>query len=97
MALYNNLTGTDLKRMLTAVADEAERYHVRWKAFADYLMTLDAQALTDLGLDAGYQAQLGSLRTYLGVINDRYTQAAPAAQADAPRTWVLHFTDPLVI
>lgn len=83
MALYNNVTGDDLKRQCTSVANEVERYMARWKYFADKLNTITAEDMTAMGLDATYQAYIGSLRVSLLNLELKYRNQAPLNSDDA--------------
>jgi hypothetical protein len=92
MALYNNMTGVQLKMTATGIADEVERYMLRWKYFADKLTTMTADDMTALGLSADYQTYLGSLRVALLNIELKYRNQAPL-NADDPSYFVKLFTD----
>jgi len=65
MALYNNVTGEQIKAQSAGVANETERQMARVKYFAESLAKYDAATLTALGLDADYQANLGSMKAEL--------------------------------
>lgn len=83
MAIYNNVTGNDIRNMASGIANEVERYMARWKFFADKLTTMTADDLTALGLDANYQAYLGSLRVALLNIELKYRNQEPLNADDA--------------
>jgi hypothetical protein len=65
VALFNNVSGDDLKRQATAIANEVERIMAKAAYFAESLNQYDEATLTELGLDANYQANVGSMRTDL--------------------------------
>lgn len=92
MAFSPNVTGANIKSMATGMANEVERYMARWKFFADKLSTLDAAALTALGLDETYQTYLGSLRVSLLNIELMYRKQAPLDSSD-PSYFVKQFSD----
>ena len=92
MAFSPNVTGANIRQMATGVANEVERYMSRWKFFADKLNTLDAAALTALGLDENYQTYLGSLRVSLLNIELKYRNQTPLDSSD-PSYFVKQFSD----
>jgi hypothetical protein len=63
MPTYNNLSGQDIKFQASQVANEIERFMWRWEEWAAQLLTIPADDLTALGVDAGQQTQMGSMRT----------------------------------
>ncbi len=65
MALYNNLTGADVRNQACSIAADVERNMARYKYFADQLNGIPADDLTSLGLSGDYQANLGSMKSDL--------------------------------
>lgn len=83
MALYNNVTGQDIRQQCSGIANEVERYMLRWKYFADKLTTITEDDMTALGLTANEQAYIGSLRVALLNIELKYRNQAPLNADDA--------------
>jgi hypothetical protein len=83
MALYNNLTAQDLKQQCTGISNEVERFMARWKFFADKLNTITEADMTAMGIDANYQAYIGSLRVSLLNIELKYRNQSPLNADDA--------------
>lgn len=65
MALFNNVSGDDLKRQATAIANEVERVMAKATYFAESLNQYDETTLAALGLDSDYQTNIGSMKTDL--------------------------------
>ena len=82
MAIISDISKEDIKMNATQIATEIERMMERWKYFANKLGTLTESDLTVLGLDANYQAYLGSLRVSLLNIELKYRNQSPLDASD---------------
>jgi hypothetical protein len=82
MALYNLVTGQDIKQTASSIANEVERAILRWKYFADKLNTISSEDMDALGLSADYQAYLSTLRVALLNLELRYRNQTPLNSDD---------------
>jgi hypothetical protein len=83
MALYNGVTGADIKQSASAIANEVERSMLRWKYFAEKLNTMSEADLTALSVSTEYQTYLSSLRVALLNIELKYRNQAPLDSSDS--------------
>jgi len=51
MAVYNNVSATDIKQQCSSIANEVERCMARWQYFAIKLNTITAEDMTAMGID----------------------------------------------
>ena len=73
MALSPNITADSIKRVVTSISDETERYMGRWSHFHTRISTLTSADLDALGItDAAYKSSLAAFRTQLKTIIDHY-------------------------
>lgn len=96
MALFNMVTGLDVKQTASGVANEIERNMARWKYFADKLGTMTDQDFTDLGITGDYRTYLGSLRVSILNLELKYRNQAPLDPSD-PSYFVKLFSQLLVM
>jgi hypothetical protein len=68
MALYNNVSGDDIKRTPNGLANDLERIMAKLDDWSSEMLTIPSADMSALGVSEDWQAQIGSMRSEVAAL-----------------------------